>query len=292
MLRPLVHFFLIGALLYAGRVALDLERGEPPEITVFVPAGANDAQVDKEIENQILLNEARRYGWYQTDPIVFNHLVRNMRFIEPDSPQSDAALFQRALEMNMQEHDPIVRARLLYRAREALRYVPEDEMPTREELAEHRAAHPDRFEREGKIRFEHLFLSGTKRGEKLASDAVAVRAQLDALGEETPEGIGDPLPGLRPVQSSRASEIAASYGDALANVLGEGLIGVWRGPVSSVYGLHFVRVLDTEPASVPELEIIEAEVRADRLEEIRTARAEERLEALRGAYVVQLERAR
>ncbi|MDH3202640.1 MAG: peptidylprolyl isomerase [Myxococcales bacterium] len=290
MLRPLLHFFLIGALLFAGKIVFESRDGDPPEITVRMPADSTEAQVEKEIRNQILLNEARRYGWYRTDPIVFTHLVRNMRFIEPDTGDDDLTLFKRALQMNMQEHDPVVRARLLYRAREALTYVPEDRMPTREELEEHRAAHEDRFEREGKVRFEHVFLSGTKRGEALASDAVAMSAQLEALGNAAPTGRGDPLPGLRAVQSSTVSQIRASYGEELAGVIDEGVVGSWRGPVPSVYGVHFVRVLEKEPSSVPALTIIEAEVRADLLSEIKEELSKERMEALRNAYVVHVER--
>jgi hypothetical protein len=290
MLRPLVHFFLIGALLFAGKVAFGGRAGDPPEITVQMPTDATEAQVEKEVRNQILLNEARRYGWYRTDPIVFTHLVRNMRFIEPDSTEDDLTLFKRALEMNMQEHDPVVRARLLYRAREALGYVPEDRMPTREDLEEHRVTHEDRFEREGKLRFQHVFLSGTKRGEALASDAVEMRTKLADLGDAAPQGLGDPLPGLRAVQSSTASEIKANYGEELSVVVDKGVIGSWRGPVPTVYGGHFVRVLEKEPSSIPALTIIEAEVRANLLSEIKKELSKERMEALRGAYVVHVER--
>ncbi len=290
MLRSLVHFFLIGTLLFAGRTVFEPHRGDPPQITVHVPIDATEARVEREIQNQILLNEARRYGWYRTDPVVFTHLVRNMRFIEPESTDHDLTLFKRALEMNMQEHDPVVRARLLYRAREALAFVPEDRMPTKVDLETHRAAHRDRFEREGKVRFEHVFLSGTKRGEALAGDAVTMRAQLDALGEAPPKGLGDPLPGLRPVQSSTVSEVRANYGEELSTVIGEGLVGSWRGPVSSVYGMHFVRVLEKEPPSVPALTIIAPEVRADLLSEIKEELREERMKALRDAYVVHIER--
>lgn len=290
MLRPLLHFFLIGALLFAAKVIYAGRGGDPPEITVHMPFDATEVQVEKEIRNQILLNEARRYGWYRTDPIVFTHLVRNMRFIEPDTTDDDLTLFKRALQMNMQEHDPVVRARLLYRAREALAYVPKDRMPTREDLEEHRAAHEDRFEREGKVRFEHVFLSGTKRGEGLASDAVVMRAQLQELGDAAPKGLGDPLPGLRAVQLSTTSEVRANYGEELATVVAEGVVGSWRGPVPSVYGVHFVRVLEKEPSSVPALTIIEAEVRADLLSEIEEELSKERMEALRDAHVVHVER--
>ncbi|RLB44729.1 MAG: hypothetical protein DRH30_00620, partial [Deltaproteobacteria bacterium] len=248
MLRTLLHFFLIGGLLFGAKVLIEVRRGEGPEITVRVAADATDAEVEKAIHEAILLNEARRYGWDKRDPIVFTHLVRNMRFIEPDSTDGDLALYQRAIAMNMQAHDPVVRARLLYRAGEALAHVPEDRMPSRDELEAHLRAHGDRFEREGRVRFQHVFLSRSKRGETLAADASAMRDRLSSLGDEAPRGLGDPLPGLRFEQVATPSQIEDDYGAELARVVRDAVEGVWRGPAGSVYGLHFIKVVGQEPA--------------------------------------------
>jgi len=290
MLRPLIHFFLIGGLLFSAKAVYERSRIEGPAITVRVAADATDAKVEAAVGEAMLLNEARRYHWDQTDPIVYTHLIRNMRFIEPDSPDDDQALFQRAVEMNMQAHDPVVRARLLYRAREALAFVPDDRMPSRAELEEHRSTHGDRFEREKRVRFQQVFLSRSKRGEALSADARKMRERLTELGDTVPAGLGDPLPGLRPEQSATPSELNDDYGVELAGVVQEALLGAWRGPVSSVYGLHFVKVIATEAAYVPPLEVIGAEVRADRLREIRKELREERMAALREAYRITIER--
>jgi len=290
MLRPLLHFFLIGGLLFSAKAIYARNRVEGPEIKVQVAADATEADVEKAVRDAILLNEARRYGWSRTDPVVYTHLVRNMRFIEPDSTDDDLTLFQRAVGMNMEAHDPIVRARLLYRSGEALDFVPEDRMPSREELEEHHRTHADRFERAGRVRFQHLFLSRSRRGESLAADAREIREQLSARGDVAPTGLGDPLPGLRPEQLATASDVKDDYGLELARVVEEAIIGAWRGPVTSVYGLHFIKVIDTEPPYVPALDVIGAEVRADRLREIREELREERMAALREAYRVQIER--
>ncbi|MDH3655289.1 MAG: peptidylprolyl isomerase [Myxococcales bacterium] len=291
MLRPLIHFFLIGGLLFSAKAVYERSRIEGPAITVRVAADATDANVEAAIREAILLNEARRYHWDQTDPIVYTHLIRNMRFIEPVSPDDDRALFRRALEMNMEAHDPVVRARLLYRAREALTFVPDDQMPGSAELEKHRITHGDRFEREKRVRFQHVFLSRSKRGAALSADAREMRERLAELGDTAPAGLGDPLPGLRPEQSATPSELKDDYGPELAGVVQEAVLGAWRGPVSSVYGLHFVKVIDTEPAYVPPLDVIGAEVRADRLREIRKELREARMAALRDVYQVTIERA-
>jgi len=291
MLRSLVHFFLIGGLLFGSKAVCERSRIEGPSITIRVAADATDADVETPVRESILLNEARRYHWDRTDPIVYTHLIRNMRFIEPDTEDDDLTLFERAVAMNMQAHDPIVRARLLHRAREALAFVPEDRMPSSAELEEHRRTHGDRFEREGRVRFQHVFLSRSRRGAALAANAREMRARLTALGDSPPAGLGDPLPGLRPEQSATPSDLQDTYGLELAGVVEEAVVGPWRGPVSSVYGLHFVKVIDTEPAYVPLLDVIGAEVRADRLREIRKELRQERMAALRKAYRIQIERA-
>lgn len=291
MPRALLHFFLIGGLLLGAKAFFGARGPEGPQITVRVDSNASSAEVEKTIREAILLNEARRYRWDRTDPIVFAHLVRNMRFIEPESKEDDRTLYARALQMKMQEHDPVVRARLLYRAREALGSIPDDRMPSRAELQAHLEAHPDRFERKGRVRLQHVFLSRSKRGGALGADASEMRAELSALGEKPPVGLGDPLPGLRPEQLVTASEIRDAYGAELARVVDEGIVGSWRGPVSSVYGLHFVRIVDEKPSYVPPLEAISAEVRADLLREIRKELREERMDALREAYRIRLVRA-
>jgi hypothetical protein len=290
MLRPLVHFFLIGGLLFSAKALYEGRRVQGPEITVRVPAHATASEIETIADEAILFNEAKRYGWDRRDPIVYTHLVRNMRFIEPDSTDDDLTLYERAIEMNMQAHDPVVRARLLYRAREALAYVSEERAPSREELEAHRAAHPERFQRQGRFRFQQVFLSRSKRGASLAADASAMRERLSELGDAAPAGLGDPLPGLRVERSATLSELRDEYGLELASLVEEAVLGSWRGPVSSVYGLHFVKVLEQQPAYVPALDVIGAEVRADRMREIRAELREERMTALRDAYTVRIER--
>jgi hypothetical protein len=290
MVRPLLHYFLIGGLLFGAKALYDARRVEKPEITVQVPANATPSEAGIAVDEAILLNEAKRYGWDKHDPIVYTHLVRNMRFIEPDSTDDDLTLYRRAIEMNMQTHDPLVRARLLYRAREALAYVPEERAPSVEELEAHRAAHPERFEREGRVRFHQVFLSGSKRGDSLAADASAMRERLSELGDAAPSGLGDPLPGLRVERWATVSALRKEYGPELASLVEEAVLGSWRGPVSSVYGLHFVKVLEQQPEYVPTLDVIGAEVRADRMREIREELSEERMKALQDAYTVHIER--
>ena len=290
MLRALAHFFLIGGLLFALRTGLRGAEPAAPEISVEVPADAGEAELERAVRQAILLREARKNEWDLRDPIVFGHLVRNMRFIEGDSQEDDLALFRRAVQMQMHERDPLVKARLLQRARAALGHVPEEAMPNQEELRAHRQRYRERFEREGEVRLEHVFLSRSRRQGRLSSDAAKLAQQLSEDSLEQRASLGDPLPGLRPVQSLRPSQWRASYGEPFVEALAEAELQRWHGPVSSVYGLHFIRLLKREDKSLPPLARIEAEVRADFLADKARVLAEQRMEALRDAYVVHVRR--
>ena len=135
-----------------------------------------------------------------------------------------------------------------------------------------------------------MFLSRSKHGDSLPADAEALKAQLSELGDTPATGLGDPLPGLRPEQLATLEKVRNDYGEALAAVVEEAVLGTWRGPVSSVYGLHFIKVISVEPAYLPSLDVIRAEVRADRLREIRDQLRKERMVALRDSYTVHVER--
>lgn len=290
MLRALTHYFLIGGLMFAGKVAYDHTRVEKLEITVRVPTNASPSEVERAVREAILLQEARRRGWDRKDPVVYSHLVRNMRFIEPQTGDGDSTLYHRALEMNMHAHDPIVRARLLYRANDALGYVSKDDMPEHDELQAHLEENPARFQRPGTARFWHVFLSRTKRGNQLSADATEMRSTLDTLEARSPEGLGDPLPGVRTERSATVDKLRAELGTAFADAVGQGVSSVWRGPIPSVYGLHFVRVVETTPAYLPTLDDVALEVREDLLRSLREELRDRRMAALRERYSVQLER--
>jgi hypothetical protein len=281
---------LIGGLLFGGKSLYDRSRVERPELTVVVPAGAGASEIEREVREAILLNEARRHGWDRRDPVVYSHLVRNMRFIDPESTDDDRTLYRRALDMNMHGHDPIVRARLLYRANEALEHVPADQMPEPDDLRAHLAQNPSRFERPGNTRFFHVFLSGTKRGDSLSTDATKMRAALDALGDERPDGLGDPLPGVRVEQSATLDKLRNEYGAALADAVGQAVVGVWRGPIPSVYGLHFINVREVAPTYIPSFDDVAPEVREDFLRRLKQELRERRMSELRDAYTVRVER--
>ena len=116
-----------------------------------------------------------------------------------------------------------------------------------------------------------------------------MRGKLSALEDSPPEGLGDPLPGMRREQSATVDKLRAEYGDALADAAGEGVVGAWRGPIPSVFGFHFINVREVSPSYVPDLESIEPEVREDFLKTLRVDLEDRRMNELLDSYTIHVE---
>jgi parvulin-like peptidyl-prolyl isomerase len=117
-----------------------------------------------------------------------------------------------------------------------------------------------------------------------------MRDTLGRTGDELPNDLGDPLPGLSTERTATSEEVRMEYGPALADALTEGLVGVWRGPIPSVYGVHFINVREVAPSYVPPLDDIAPEVREHYLRGVREELRVRRMNELLDAYTVNVER--
>ncbi len=98
--HPLVHFFLAGAVLFAvdawlrppDAVVVTAERRASLTAGVDDPAEV-DAAVQRWIDEELLVREAKRLGLDRGDPVVRRRLVQKLRFLqERVDPPSTAAL--------------------------------------------------------------------------------------------------------------------------------------------------------------------------------------------------------
>jgi len=313
LLRPIIHFFLIGALLFVadrvhtqwqlaeqplGEIALDLETrdrlvreavaqtGRPPT------PGQLRARAAFWADEEILFREARRIGLDQVDPVVRTRLVRNMRFlVGEDDERSDDELYAEALELGMDATDIVVRRRLVQQMRFLLEATAARVDPTDEELTAYVASRPERYRIPERVRLSHVYLSRDRRGAALDDDA---RTLLGLLREEsTPPAAarerGDPFlhPSTFGLQSER--QIARQLGADFAGAVMDLETGSWQGPIPSAYGSHLVWIHEREADHEPALDT----VRRSALSSLQAERNEEALEAeldaLRGRYVIDLD---
>ncbi len=139
--------------------------------------------------------------------------------------------------------------------------------PAAGELEAYLLANEQTFRRGPRLAFEQIYL-----GEKSGPETITRSLNALQSGPATdPSALGEPS--LLPPQLglSPPDAIDGMFGKGVFERLAELSPGGWAGPVSSAYGVHLVRILDSLPARMPPLE----EVRDAVLRDWMAAKAQE-----------------
>jgi hypothetical protein len=255
--EPLVHFALLGALLFAASALWQRERPE----TIVIDRATVDALVEQQgqilgrppsaeerallvqglVDDAVLLREAYRRGLEQ-DAVVERHLVQKMRFV----------LGEEIAE------------------------------PTEAELREHFAATAERYRNPPTVSLDQVFYADPAAVPDGLLERLRAGADFRSLGDRLF------MLGHRLARYS-AADLADLFGDELARRVFELPAGVWQGPFESPEGAHFIRVAEHQPASVPAFEEVRDWVREDWRHARQQALVADQLGALRGRYRIVVE---
>ncbi|HEV2531990.1 peptidylprolyl isomerase [Phenylobacterium sp.] len=258
--EPLVHFLIIGGLLFGG---LQLVRGaQRPSVTISEqdlnqlvaywelqsgrPPTRQELQaiVRDRVDEELLAHEAHRLGLDKDDMIIRRRLAQKMAFASED-----------------------------------LGAVAEPDEATLRAFYDRRRA---QYPAPAHVTLRHAFFSGDRGAE--AARAAAIAALARARRGEDPGG--DPF--LLPLTYADASldDIERDYGAAYARAVRIAPLGTWIGPVPSAYGFHVVRVEGRQGATTARFETVRDEVRDAWLADRRAAANAAFLDSLRKRYRV------
>ena len=247
--EPLVHFLVLGALLF---VAFDRwGAGGAGTSRIVVTPGQIDAMAS---------GFARTWQRPPTE--------EELKGLLDDHVREEIAT-REAMALGLDRDDTVIRRRL----RQKFEFIAEDSIdatpPTEADLQRWLDAHPADFRRESEVAFRQVYLSPDRRGAALDRDAAALLAQLTAAGPTAAiEDAGDPLMLPREVPPTPVSEVGRQFGDQFAAALGAAPLGAWSGPFRSGYGLHLVFVRERTEGHTPLLEdvlpVVSREFTADR----------------------------
>jgi peptidyl-prolyl cis-trans isomerase C len=271
--EPLVHFMVIGAVIY-------LLYGVFAEI------------VPKEDDKTILVTAAE-IEWMQTS--------WQKRWMRPPTDKEfdgliqeyvrETVLYREALTMGLNKHDQVIRRRLAQKleflAKDLVALTP----PTDEELLSYFDAHQDRYQAPALYTFTQVYIDPDKRGDATLSDAEAIKATLIERGDviENAGALGDDfmLPTYYPGKSRL--EIQKHFGSGFTASLVDLAPGQWHGPVLSGYGTHVVYVSSIREPPPP----VFAELQERVVQDWKTDRGEELNEQfyvnLRDSYTIVIE---
>lgn len=251
---PLLHFLLIGGLLFALLQGRGPRGSEPIEISAAAVqhlradwmretgrspnAQELRASLRRHADREMLLREALRLGLDRRDPVVRERLLLNIGFLWPDARLRTEQALGEARRLGMVERDLVVQRRLvqLMEARlaelEAVT-VSRSDLPAKSRLQERRT-------------FTQAWFSQSADSEaKLAAALARLQggADADAAAEGEPFLLGRDFAVMSEI------DIARRFGPGFAAALMQLPVGQWSGPLRSPYGLHLVRVGRVEPAS-------------------------------------------
>jgi hypothetical protein len=261
--EPLLHFLLLGGLLFAVFGRGNSEAGGADRHIVV-----SGADIDR-------LATAFSRTWNR--PPDANELQAQIQdYIREE------VLYRAALQLGLDKDDSIIRRRL----RQKMEFLFEDTVPPPQE-AELRAYFQSRIEKfrtAPLISFRQVFVS-TRRGDAAEPDARRILANLvtDAPGAADE---ADSLLLGEAFSRTPLDRIAALLGDDFARGLAHAALAHWVGPLRSAYGLHLVLVTAIEPAAAPPFEQVRPAVEREWFAEHRAAAEAAQYQEVRAGYMV------
>src|SRR5882757_8210105 len=257
--EPLVHFLLLGVLVYVAS-----SHNESTRFQIY--AGP-------EQRARLARTYFEQYGVAPTPSQLGQALDEYVR---------NEILYREGLALGLERDDEIVRRRVVQK----IEFVNEDleaaVAPDPAGIDRYFADHRDRYDSEPTVSFEQIFFSSDRGG-----DAVARRRAEAGLVEVTElagqrvqsadvrQGrdawqAGDAFAEGREFRALTRAGANSLFGDTeLSAALFTGPAGQWAGPFRSAYGWHVVRLTDRQPAHHAKLETVLARVQSDYLADLR-----------------------
>ncbi len=243
--EPLVHFLLLGAVLFLlyGLVS-DRAGGDSNEI-VITPGHVE----------HLVAGFTRTWQRPPTREELAGLIQDYVR---------EEVYYREALAMGLDKDDTIIRRRL----RQKMEFVSEDTAaraePTDDDLRTYLKEHPEKFRIDQGFSFSHIYLNPERRGKNLGRDAEQLLTQLNRPGNGAdPTELGDPFLLDHSYSALSASEAAREFGEKFAASLQELPVGQWQGPIESGYGAHLVLVRERAEGRLPVLEEVRDAVRRE-----------------------------
>jgi PPIC-type PPIASE domain len=238
--EPLLHFFVLGAGLFVLFAWLNRGAMVVPDEVVVDEAQINSlaAQFERVWQRPPTTDEIRDLvdGWIREE-----------------------VLYREGVALGLDVNDSVVRRRIAQK----MAFIADGAAtmePTDAELEEWLEAHPDKYRIEPVYSLQQVYFDPEKNDSGLPERLKKLGSTLDDEAVP-PDGDATLLPAR--LESARASEMIRTFGADFAAALGELDIGDWRGPVSSAYGLHLIRVDAIVPARQPTLDEVRAAVERD-----------------------------
>jgi hypothetical protein len=256
--EPLLHFVVLGGILFAVDHVLTSRAGDPHVIVV-------NAEVDRQAIR--IFHDARG-----RDPSSDELFALRRVWLDNE------VLYREGLALGLDKGDNMIRDRVIFKA---LTMVDAGVKAPKIEEATLRAyfeGHRAKYDEPARFDFEEAILAGDR-------SESTVHAFVDSLNAGTPAG--DSQAGLRVFTNRPHENIVSSYGAPFAAELEQAPVGEWR-VLASSEGLRAVRLKSTSPARPASFENLSGVILQDWTDDVLSEQRSAAVTALAKKYSVRV----
>lgn len=238
--EPLLHFLILGAVLFGLFSLVGKKEAEPARIVV---------------SKARIVNLADGFARTRQRPPSAEELHGLI-----DDYIRDEVFYREGKAIGLDRDDIVIRRRV----RQKMEFMAEDMAavePSDEQLAAFLAANPGRFRSEDRLTFRHVYLSAARR-DALDGDAQSIAVKL-SNGDTDAAALGDPFQLGDEFRDMTRGDVTRAFGERFAEQLFDLAQGRWQGPVQSSFGMHFVRVTERTQGSPLPLDSVRVAVRRE-----------------------------
>ena len=260
---PLIHFLILGGLLFIGVSLWDSGRNDEHKIIITPQMRTRAAALFE-------ATEQRKPTASELEALM-------------DEQIKEEIYYREALKLGLDKDDTVIRRRL----RQKLEFLQEDTgadmSPSEAELRSYYNAHKDSYISDRHLSFSQVLLSPKQLAPE---DRLVVEAKAALNGGASPNTLTRSR--LLPVSMKRetAKAVSDTFGTDFLTALLDQTPGIWAGPISSGFGTHLVRLEENDPPRPLRFE----EARSEVLRDVRRARREKAAhdfyESLRKNYTI------
>ncbi len=241
--------------------------------------------VVRELDRDMLFQQALAMGFHEADPVVRQRLLRNMHFLQLAEGKSEDALYQQALDMRLHVGDEVIKRRLIQLMEQLLLSFNPPKPVTEAELQSAFKARKDELRQAPRYSIQQVFFSRDRADEV---PGIIARIEDEQLSPAQALAFGSPFLGGYVFNDQTPDQLARQFGTAfVANFLrAKPEAGRWLGPIDSTYGIHYVWLDEWRDARESEFSEVSRRLERDLVSAHRTQALEAALDKVREQYEV------
>ncbi len=262
--EPLIHFLLVGALLF---YIFSLAQG---------PEGDREIIIDQYDIAELSAKWKLKWNRNPTDNEL-NSLIE--QYIKEE------VYYREGMAMNLDHNDEIIRRRIAQKMEFLSEGLAEASEPDDKTLRDFYEENKDKYIELGTISFSHIYFSNDKR-ENAYNDAVTFLSDTASLADQK---IGDVFPFEQSYKYADRSTLINSFGTGFADTLLTVRSTGWKGPFRSGFGYHAVNVISMNEPAEPEFNDIRSKLLVDYTYDLQVSLNDALYRELRSKYTVTIE---